>query len=177
MNCRRFQHRLFEYLEGTLSPGAQAAAEKHLAECAACRQMASRQRHVAQALSDQLRREIDSLELPPVVGRRVLAALAEQRPNVDQERDKAVFWPRLAWRLAAAAGLLLLAGFFFFVQARRSGAPNPQPGMAAGGVSIQLSYVVPTYTFRREDGFVIDALTYQTNVVSQRFGPEFARAQ
>ncbi len=176
MNCRRFQHRLFEYLEGSLSPGTQAAAEKHLAECAACRRMAGEQRQVAQVLSSRFRRKTDSLQLPPVVGHRVLAALAEERPNGDRVRDGVIFWPRLAWRLAAAAGLLLLAGVFFLVQTRRSGAPHPQPGIAAGGISIQLSYVVPTYTFRRENGFVIDSLTYQTNVVNERLGPEFARA-
>ena len=31
MNCRRFQNELYEYLDGSLSPGAQAAAERHLA--------------------------------------------------------------------------------------------------------------------------------------------------
>ena len=50
-----------------------------------------------------------------------------------------------------------------------------QPHLAGDGVSIQLSYVVPIYTFRQEGGFVIDALTYQTNVVNQRFPAELAR--
>jgi hypothetical protein len=40
---------------------------------------------------------------------------------------------------------------------------------------VQLSYVVPTYTFRQEDGFVIDALTYQTNVVNERLPAQLAR--
>ena len=56
MNCRRFQHRLYEYLEGTLSPGAQAAAEKHLSGCAACRQALGAERQIAQSLSDKFRR-------------------------------------------------------------------------------------------------------------------------
>ena len=34
MNCRQFQNDLYEYLEGSLSARAQAAAEAHLVECA-----------------------------------------------------------------------------------------------------------------------------------------------
>ena len=52
---------------------------------------------------------------------------------------------------------------------------HPQPHLAQGGVSVQLSYVVPTYTFRQEGGFVIDALTYQTNVVNERLPASRAR--
>jgi hypothetical protein len=177
MNCRRFRHQLFDYQEGSLPQRAQAAAERHLAKCVICRQMASRQRRVEQALADQFRRETDSLQLPPVVGHRVLAALTEKGGGLEQQGGKIVFWPGLAWRLAVAAGILLLAGVLFFPQAPRPEAPRPPPGTAAEGVSIHLSYVVPTYTFRREGGFVIDALTYQTNVVNERLGREFARAQ
>ena len=48
---------------------------------------------------------------------------------------------------------------------------------AGEGASIQFSYVVPTYMFRREGGFVVDALTYQTNVVNQRLRVELARLE
>ena len=117
MNCRRFQHELYEYLDGSLSPRARAAAEKHLSGCAACRQTLSAERQVAQSLSDEFRRTAGSLQLPPAVQRRVLAALADQRRAPDEEPGHGIFWRRLAWPLAIAASvLLLLAGFFFFLR-------------------------------------------------------------
>ncbi len=127
MNCRRFQRRLYEYLEGTLSPGAQAAAEKHLSGCAACRQALHAERQVAQSLSDKFRRTTDSLQLPPEVQRRVLAALAEQRRAPAEEQGSIFSWGRLAWPLDLAASvLLLLAGVFFFTRA-----PGPHTGPRA----------------------------------------------
>lgn len=176
MNCRRFQHTIYEYLDRSLSPRAQAAAEEHLSACAACRQIVSRERQLAQSLSENFRGAADSLQLPPEVGRRVLAALAEQRHAPREEQDKLVFWRRWALPLEfAASGLLLLAGFFFFVRAPGPGAVHPQPHLAQGGISLQFSYVVPTYTFRQESGSVIDALTYQTNVVNERLPASRAR--
>jgi predicted anti-sigma-YlaC factor YlaD len=178
MNCRRFQHRLYEYLDGTLSRGARAAAEKHLAGCAACRQALSAQRETAQSLSGALRRATDSLQLPVEVQHRVLAALAEQRCARGEEQGSVFAWGRLAWPVTLAASLsLMLAGIFLFTRgpSRQAGLPEPHP--AGGGVSIQLSYVVPTYTFRQEGGYVVDALTYQTNVVNERHLANSARLE
>ena len=169
MNCRRFQHRLYEYLEGSLSRGAQAAAERHLSGCVACRQALGAERETAQFMSGAFRRATDSLQLPAEVQHRVLAALAEQRPVRDQEQGSVFVWGRLAWPVALAASVcLLLASLYLFPwdSSRQTGLA--QPNLAGGDVSIQLSYVVPTYTFRREGGYVIDALTYQTNVVNER---------
>jgi len=178
MNCRRFQDELYEYLDGSLSPRAQAAAEQHLAGCAGCRQALQAERETAQCLSNTFRGATESLQLPPEVGCRVVAALAQQRCAPDEPRGEAIFWHRWAWPLAAAAsGLVLLAGFFFFARAPGPEMPRPHPHLAGEGVSIQLSYVVPTYTFRREGGFVVDALTYQTNVVNQKLRAELARLE
>ncbi len=176
MNCRRFQHEMYEYLDGSLSPRVQAAAEQHLAGCAVCRQALQAERETAQCLSNTFRGATESLRLPPEVGRRVVAALDRQRHVPDEPRGEVFFWRRLAWPLAAAAsGLLLLAGFFFFMRPPGPKMARPQPHPAEERASIQLSYVVPTYTFRREGGFVVDALTYQTNVVNQKLRVELAR--
>jgi hypothetical protein len=180
MNCRRFQHKMYEYLDGSLSPRAQAAAAQHLAGCAGCRQALQAERETAQCLSNTFRGATKSLHLPPEVGRQVVAALARQRCAPDEPRGEVVFWRRWAWPLAAAAsGLLLLGGFFFFFFVRAPGPEmaRPQPHPAGEGASIQLSYVVPTYTFRREGGYVVDALTYQTNVVNQKLRVELARLE
>jgi len=170
MNCHSFQHRLYEYLDGSLSPGAQAAAEKHLAGCAACRQVLQAERRVADGLSEYFRRTTDALQLPPEVQGRILGALGDERGARTEEPGKRFWWGRLAWPLGvAASALLLLTGVWLYVRV-----PSPRTGpapaaAAAAEVSIQLSYVVPSYTFRREGGFVIDTLTYQTNVVNERF--------
>jgi len=48
--------------------------------------------------------------------------------------------------------------------------PNPVQvprGNVQTPISIQLSYRIPTYTFRKEGDFVVDALSYGTNVINQ----------
>jgi anti-sigma factor RsiW len=178
MNCRRFQHRLFEYLDGTLSPGAKGAAEKHLSGCATCRQALRAEREIAQSLSGRFRRATDSLHLPPEVQRRVHAALADQRSAQTEEQSIAFSWGRWAWPLALAASVsLLLAGFLYFARAPWTHTGPARPHLAGGGALIQLTYVVPIYTFRQEGGFVIDSLTYQTNVINQRLPAELARLE
>jgi anti-sigma factor RsiW len=178
MNCRRFQHEIYEYLDGSLSPRAQAAADQHLAGCTACRQALQAELETAQRLSSTFQRATESLQLPPEVGRRVVAALAQPRGASVEPHGELFFWRPWAWPLAAAAaGLLVLAGFFFFVQAPGPRMARPQPHAIREEASIQLSYVVPTYTFRREGGFVVDALTYQTNVVNQKLRAELARLE
>ena len=175
MNCRRFQHRLYEYLDGSLSPGAHAAAERHLSACAACRQALSAERQIAQSLSEEFRQTTDALQLPPEVQRRVLAALADERRAPDARPSSVFAWGGLAWPLELAASVLLLAGLFFVARGPRPPTAPAQRQLAEGGVSIQLSYVVPIYTFRREGGVVIDALTYQTVVIDERLPANPAR--
>jgi predicted anti-sigma-YlaC factor YlaD len=178
MNCRRFQHRLYEYLDGTLSSGAQAAAERHLGSCAACQRLLERERQIAGAMTARFRQTTDSSRLPPEVERNVLIALAEERRAREDWRGSIVSWCRLAWLQALAAStLLLLAGLFYFARTSVPNAGSPHHRQAAGDVLVQLSYVVPTYTFRHEDGFVVDALTYQTNVVSQRLPARMGRLE
>jgi anti-sigma factor RsiW len=176
MNCRRFQNEIYEYLDGSLSPAAQAAAEEHLSACAACRQMVRQERWSTQSLSDKFRRVTDSLQLPPEFGHRVLAALADEHRARDAQHGIVLFWRRVTWPLvAAASGLLLLAGFFFLSRTPGPGVPHSQLHVAEDEVSVHLSYVVPIYTFRREGGFVIDALTYQTNAIDERLPAQLAR--
>jgi anti-sigma factor RsiW len=176
MNCRRFQNDLYEYLEGSLSPKARAAAEKHLSECAACRQRLGQEQQVARSLANGFQRAVEPLQLPPSVGRRVLAAMADEGRAAREVSDNVLSWRRLAWPLALAASLLLLlGGWAVLLRAPGPGETHPERRAAESDVSIQLSYVVPVYTFRQEGGFVVDALTYQTNVVNERLYTELAR--
>jgi predicted anti-sigma-YlaC factor YlaD len=176
MNCRGFQHRLYEYLDGTLSRGAQAAAKRHLSGCAACREALRAEREVAQSMSERFRRTTDSLQLPPEVRHRVLAALADQHRAPAEEPVSVFSWGRWAWPVGLAASLLLvLAGVFLYVRASGPRWGPAPPHLARSGIQVQFSYIVPTYTFRQEGGFVVDTLTYQTNVVNERLPAEMAR--
>jgi anti-sigma factor RsiW len=178
MNCRQFQQETDEYLDGSLSPREQAAAEQHLAECVACRRALAAERETAQCLSNAFRGATESLQLPPEVGGRVVAALAQQRSAPKEPRGEVFFWRGWPWPLtAAAAGLFALVGLFFFVRAPERRMAPPRSHRAEEGASVQFSYVVPTYVFRREGGFVVDALTYQTNVVNQKLRVELARLE
>src|ERR1019366_6525547 len=169
MNCRGYQHQLYEYLDGTLSRRAQAAAERHLSGCAACREALRSQQQVAQSLSEEFRRTTDSLQLPQEVQHRFLTALADQHRASAEEPGSVFLWGRWAWPVGLAASvMLLLAGVSLYVRA-----PGPQRDLAhshsaRSEIQVQFSYVVPTYTFRQEGGVVVDALTYQTNTVNER---------
>ena len=170
MNCRRFQHQLYEFLDGTLWSRAQAAADEHLAECDTCRQSVQQQRQLAQSLSHQLQSSTESLHLSPVIQHRIKAALADTPASRHEVPPVHLLWRRLAWPVAIAACLILLAVMTAeFV--RRSHAPGDlatrsQPRGAPPAAFIHLTYSVPAYTFRREGTLVIDALTRQDIVVN-----------
>jgi anti-sigma factor RsiW len=178
MTCRRFQNDLDEYLDGSLSPQAQAEAEQHLSGCVACREKLKEERQVAQVWSGRFRRATDSLELPPSASQRLLAALADEDSLKAQDQGHVFFWQRLVWPVALAACLLLLVGLsLLWPHVSRPGNPRVQRASAARQLSVQLSYVVPTYTFRLESGFVVDALSYHTNVMNESLPAHPGRAE
>jgi predicted anti-sigma-YlaC factor YlaD len=160
MNCRHFQNRLYEYVEGSLSAGTQAAADKHLVACSACRQALRKEQQRAQFLSGQFRQRSETLALRPEVRRRILASPAPapvQNPIID-------LWNRFAWPLGMAASLLLVATILLINHF--SGARGDDPG-APSAVSIEASYRVPTCKFRQEGNLVLDTVSYETVVVSE----------
>jgi len=178
MNCRRFQNRLHEYVEGTLSAGTQAAADKHLAGCAACRHAVSQEQQLAQILSERLRQGTGNLTLRPQIRRRILTAL-ESSPAADGE-SVVCLWKRFARPLGIAVSLLLIATFVlinFFSGARvhETGTARSVGRDIHSAVSIEVSYRVPTYKFRKEGNLVVDTLSYETIVTSGTLwtgGPE-----
>jgi anti-sigma factor RsiW len=175
MNCREFENDLYEYLEGSLGAGTQAAAEKHLKECLLCHEKVQAERQVARSLSEGFQRATERLELPAAVGRRVMAVVAQERAAREQQRSAGSFWRRVAWPgVWGAAASAVVAGWLVLLWPGGLGTTRPRPRLAHGPVSVQLSLVTPIYTFRQEDGFVIDALTCQTNVVNQRLQTELA---
>lgn len=130
---------------------------------------------MARSLAEGLRRATEGLELPPEVGRRVLAALAPERAAREEPARAGFWWRWLAWPSAlAASAALLAAAWLLFVRPAVPGTDHPRAHLARIPVSVQLSFVTPTYTFRHEDGFVIDALTCETTVVNERLQLEMA---
>jgi anti-sigma factor RsiW len=150
MNCQSFHDQVFEYLDGSLSASAQSAAESHLEQCAACRQAV----RAHQELSARFRRETDGLLLRPEVKRRIEEALTDTAAAPAMEQPLLGFWRRFAWPAAIAAAVFVAAG----LSLRRPLPPRPQPSKDES-VSIRFSSCEPTYTFRRRNNLVMDALT------------------
>jgi anti-sigma factor RsiW len=167
MNCRRFQNRVYEYADGTLSAGARAAAERHLARCDDCRQALHREQHVAQLLSEHLRHDAESLALRPDVWHRILKAVEANSTAPTPWESIVGFCQRFAWPLGMAVSVLLLVGILLFHPFSGARVQEMEAARASGqgnhsAVSIQVSYRVPVRKFREEGNFVVDTMSYET---------------
>ena len=167
MKCRWLQQNLNEYLDGSLSSPEKAAAEKHLAECGACRELVRRESRFAQTLSRRLGEAVDNVTLGPVAQRR-MAMMLEQKFSTAHEQAGISPWRRLVLPFAATAAILLVVFALrpvFFASDRSRSQTLPAP--AYGGVQdvhAHLSYYARTYTFRKEGNLVIDAYTSDERV-------------
>ncbi|HTV40298.1 MAG TPA: anti-sigma factor [Candidatus Sulfotelmatobacter sp.] len=171
MNCRRFHDELFEYVDGTLSADELTAAEKHLAECEACRQAVEKERRLASALSSRLRQSTQSLTLRPEIRRNIVTA---SRKRGSALIDLWKYWVRMAVIPGAAlliAGVLL-AGHFSGTRRHETVSVPVVPlvsevASAAGNspqapVLVQMSYRLPTRQFHQEGNLVVDTLVDET---------------
>ena len=175
MNCKRFQNRLYEYAEGTLSPRRQTAANKHLSQCSECRQALHQQQQFALVLSDRLRQDAEALSLRPEVRQRILSALERESAPTTNRQSIVYPWIRFVRPLAVAASLLLIATLLLVNHFSRARIPETKTVRSNGpdihsAVSIQISCCVPTYEFRREGDFVVDTLSCETIVASGTLG-------
>ena len=179
MNCQRFQNRLHEYVEGTLSAGTQAAAERHLAGCTACRQAVSQEQQLAQILPERLTQGTATVTLRPAIRQSILMG-CESSLAADGE-SVISFWSRFARPLGIAVSSLLVVTFLlvnFFSGARVHETVRSDGRDIQSAVSIEVSYLVPTYKFRKEGNLVVDTLSYETVVASGTLwtgGPERVR--
>lgn len=128
MNCREFEERLQQRLDGELASES-ADSNRHLSECATCRAL-----HAAAGRLEQgLRRRLLERPLSPdgLTGRIVSQVLAEQRVTRRQRRIAVV--------AALAAGLLL-------VIIERNWPRSPEPGTTVPEVvKIDESPAVPPF--------------------------------
>jgi len=164
MNCGRIQNCLLEYVEGTLSPRAIAATESHLAYCSACREAVERERQLAQFLSREFARGSELLRLNADFNRRVAAALSRATDQEVRVPGRSFPGLRLPRPMAAAASILivviLLGGSIFLLREPGPGSNSSASREVPPPVSIQVTYRVPAYIFRKEGDRVIDTLSY-----------------
>jgi anti-sigma factor RsiW len=182
MNCRCFQNQLHEYVEGSLSAGALAAADGHLSGCSTCRQRVRREQQFAQFLSGRLRQDTETLTLRPEIRRKILTA--SQGAAAPPAVAESVFglWSRFLSnrfiRLAAIpASLLLVAAFLWISHFTGARSHETETARASdrdlhAAVSIQISYRLPARTFRREGNLVVDSLSDEIVVASGTLRPD-----
>ena len=173
MNCQSFHNELFEYAEGSLAPARRRAADRHLAECAGCRQLLRGENQAAQALAREFRRQTGPLTLPPEFtdGLRLALRRAAAVPAAPQTERPASGWLRLLWP-AAITACVLCASFrlgCFSPDRPASARRTPPPDIA-----VHLSYCVSQYTFCQQDGRVLDALERTPRTVDITFHPDLA---
>jgi len=161
MNCERFQENLYEYLDESLPPAQLAAAKAHLIGCGFCRAALKREQQLAQSLSGGLERIAETATLETADQQR-LAAAVQRKIAPAPARPHVPFWKYLTSPYAVSA-LLIVAIFAarFFL-----GGHHPKTEIARApeiktspAVQVNLSYCAPSYIFRREGNFVVDALT------------------
>jgi anti-sigma factor RsiW len=176
MNCRCFQDQLYEYVEGSLSAGAMAAAEKHLAGCPACREALQQETALARDLSRRLQQRAGQLQLPPEIRRDILAAARREPASPVFTEFILDWWRRLAAPLSVGAAALLLGVVLWLNHFPGWPKPGVETAPHAGrtlppAVSVEFSSRVPICQFRRDGNAVIDTLSVQTVGVSVTLRP------
>jgi anti-sigma factor RsiW len=182
MNCRDFQNEVHEFVEGTLSADARAAAEQHLTGCNTCRRLLQKEQQLARILAAGLRQNSETLKLNPEIRHHVLAA-ARHNPASIKVSESATcswgYWFRLA---AIPLCLLLVAAFLLATHFSRTrghevipmphaSAATPPANNLQSAVSVQISYHLPTQRFHQEGNLVVDTLIDETVVASGIFKP------
>jgi anti-sigma factor RsiW len=165
MNCEHMQENLYDYLDDSLSPSEKAAAEKHLAGCAACAELVRREAQFAHSLSGGLEQAVANVALD-AVAQRNMAGMLERKTSATREHASVSFWSRFALPFAAAVVILFVAFGLkhHFTAGQNSHLLTSVPLPANGDVLVHISYCAPAYTFRKEGNLVIDALTCDAQV-------------
>lgn len=110
MNCTELDALLCDYLDGTLPAEQRAAVERHLAECAACAQLAEDSAAVM-----GLAERAAEVEPPPALVTKVLFDLANEREKTFEKRRRplgffgALLGPVLQPRFAMGMAMTILS--------------------------------------------------------------------
>jgi anti-sigma factor (TIGR02949 family) len=138
MDCQRIQENLSAWLDGELPPAEMETLRRHLAECAACRQVADELRSVA-ALLKNARRQAAPPELAEEVQSRLerdmlLSPVAEEPEivaKIDRSlaRERSAWWPRVAALAACLALVIAIAALWPRHEAPVVSPPQPEVAM------------------------------------------------
>jgi hypothetical protein len=144
-------------------------ADKHLARCTGCREAVSQEEQLAQILSTRLGQAADAHTLHPQARQRILTTF-EFIP-VRHGESIVCLWNRFAKPLGIAVSFLLivtflLIDFFSGTKVHETKTARGAGSTVPSAVSIDLSYRVPTYKFRKEGNLVVDTLSYETVAAS-----------
>lgn len=125
MRCRNAQRDISEYVDGTLDARRTAALERHLAACAACREVLEDFRAVCDAAS-----RLDAPEPGDDVWRTIRSRLEAEvsgragAPSAAAPRRRTFAWGLPAMKLAGAAALVMIligTGLVVGIRAGRGG--------------------------------------------------------
>jgi len=176
MNCRNFQNKLYDFLDGTLPPWSRARARSHLARCPQCRMAVEKEQRLARILGEHFDKAMQDHRLDREILRRVQSKFDHQPAQPARQ----VFWAavsmlrRRGMPAALVGTLMVLVAGSVVLRNIQHGPGNrraqnlPTATPAADAIlAVEISYPNPRYIFRREGDFVVDALCYQTNVVKQ----------
>src|SRR5262249_39105408 len=126
-----------------------------------------REQEFAQSLGRKLERAVQPVALGANFRERLVKTLASQPIESASARTESWFGRLRAWMPQTAAAAALLALTFFFVSRQQPKSEASNPKLPEHPIALEISYTSPTYTFRREDGFVVDTLSWHTNVVTE----------
>jgi predicted anti-sigma-YlaC factor YlaD len=161
MTCKDFNERLYDYLDGGLSPGLEAAAREHLGECSRCRLALRREEAVAQSIGHALDQATTGLSLRPSTVRNLFRA---------EEAVRGGTWIRL-WKwfvsvrlrpAGTSVALVAVLSVLLGLQTHRRGTEGSRaqtteslrPELCVVDVPIQTR----SHVFRRQNETVVDAM-------------------
>jgi anti-sigma factor RsiW len=170
MSCADFKNLLFEYLDGTLPPDSKKACEQHLAQCEPCREEWARHRTLAEEISERFERQTEGLALASAARARILEEC--ERGSIVEEFTG--FWRRSSWRWGIA-GLCVLALTLIGIRAVKEDSVASKDTVIPTTIFVRIPQTIPTYTFHKEGRYVIDSMTYRTNLVQETLWANYRR--
>jgi predicted anti-sigma-YlaC factor YlaD len=171
MNCERFQNRLYEYMEGTLSAGTKAAADRHLSCCCDCQQSLRQEQQLAQFLANRLRLSTETLTLRPEIRQGILTASRRKSDHSTIAESIVGLWNRFTRPAIIVGSMLLfvtvlLTGHFSGIKINKMQSTQFADRNLPAAVSIEISYRVPIRQFQRQGNLVLDTMSYETVVAT-----------
>ncbi len=174
MNCEKFNDRLLEYLEDTLSLADQAAAREHAQKCVSCREALEQQAAFAKSIRFSFNRETQRLSLHPDTRRNILSALNPPKiPPAAWENIQAFFavlrrYPVRVGAVLLCLVLLVSAGSFYLGSIKHS---SPQATVKDDRITYVVDVPIQTemHVYRKQNNMVVDAVVTEIGGMDASF--------